>query len=633
MMKERPKPNSKENHSDTDARLSTGAQNVEKKLLKSVDPLELLEKRLAKLSEGLASEISATDQVHSTETIGTSTERSVFPIESQESVKITKLALLKRIEDSRERARFTQQKLREKDEMGRQEQQHREATVVQQQQQQETETCRLMNVSAPSNNEMEADVARFSEFLHEEKSSAMRKKESIATSKYSPSAPPAEDASELNCRVEDIGYYYPEIEGDSPPPPSYEEFELSVTLVEPTIYSQEEAPDTAASFVYDAFGNLITSEEKQRIEDEQRRILEMILREKSEREERKAIEISNGTPSSSIAESIDRLPSAILSPVSQHPSAATATSLSAAISTTPTLVRNPQTNLDSGSLVQSQSSFRTVTVGPGKQIQVHDQTKTREAILRGTAVLVECVSCSKWMQVADSAKLMYCPCCESVVPVIPQYKVKTQDEAIRITRDRQLAERLQSEYSLENDNSGANNVQSGHSDGELTFNSWREYVTAIFSTAPKPSGNQQSEANPHDSTSKVFSYAAEGRCTQESKEDGGNPVSQVRPQLYSPKIYGNDQSSRSNEEEESTSFLPARVASQQQNLFSCVEKSFSTVFSSMGRFGYGGEEKIEEVDEELLALTNHNLLLREETTNSSEYHRIFDYEDENCQKS
>jgi hypothetical protein len=35
----------------------------------------------------------------------------------------------------------------------------------------------------------------------------------------------------------------------------------------------------------------------------------------------------------------------------------------------------------------------------------------------------------------------------------------------------------------------------------------------------------------------------------------------------------------------------------------------------------------------LLALTNHNLLLREETTNSSEYHRIFDYEDENCQKS
>jgi hypothetical protein len=237
------------------------------------------------------------------------------------------------------------------------------------------------------------------------------------------------------------------------------------------------------------------------------------------------------------------------------------------------------------------------------------------------------------MQVADSAKLMYCPCCESVVPVIPQYKVKTQDEAIRITRDRQLAERLQNEYTLESENSTATNAQGSHSDGELTFNSWREYVTAIFSTAPKLSGDQQRGANPNGSTSNVFSYPAEGRCIQESKVESGNLVSQERPQLYSPTIYGNEQKSRSKEEEEATTFLPARVASQQQNLFSCVEKGFSTVFSSMGRLGYGGVEKIEEVDEELLALTNHNLLLREETTNSSEYHRLFDYEDENCQKS
>jgi hypothetical protein len=93
MMKERPKPNAKENHSDMDARPST-AHNAKEKSSKSVDPLELLEKRLAKLSEGLVSEISASDQDQSTETIGASAELSLFPLESQESVKITKLALL-----------------------------------------------------------------------------------------------------------------------------------------------------------------------------------------------------------------------------------------------------------------------------------------------------------------------------------------------------------------------------------------------------------------------------------------------------------------------------------------------------------------------------------------------------------
>lgn len=62
--------------------------------MKSADPLELLEKRLAKLSGGLVSATSASDQDRSTDITDTSEESSAWSSEAKESAKDTKLTLL-----------------------------------------------------------------------------------------------------------------------------------------------------------------------------------------------------------------------------------------------------------------------------------------------------------------------------------------------------------------------------------------------------------------------------------------------------------------------------------------------------------------------------------------------------------
>jgi hypothetical protein len=94
MMKERSKPTTKENHTDMDTRTSARTLNEEEKSMKSADPLELLEKRLAKLSGGLVSATSASDQDRSTDITDTSEESSAWSSEAKESAKDTKLTLL-----------------------------------------------------------------------------------------------------------------------------------------------------------------------------------------------------------------------------------------------------------------------------------------------------------------------------------------------------------------------------------------------------------------------------------------------------------------------------------------------------------------------------------------------------------
>jgi len=272
--------------------------------------------------------------------------------------------------------------------------------------------------------------------------------------------------------------------------------------------------------------------------------------------------------------------------------------------------------------------FRMVNVGAGRQVQVYDQTKTKEAIENGTAVLVECVSCSQWMQVTESAKFMYCPCCEVVVPVVLQNSVKTREEAIRLTQDRQLAEKLQNEFRVQSESAAI--AASAEQSNELTFSSWREYVSAIFFASPATT-EQQDDRNSQGQSSTMLTYPAQSRSNNSAQQSNTTRASmesvssqQRQPsQLHAAQVYGYEGTSN---DEEAAGLLPARVADPQPNLLSCVEKSFTTVVSSIGRLGYGEEEK--EVDEELLALTNRDMLLREETATSSEYHRLLDYEDD-----
>lgn len=87
----------------------------------------------------------------------------------------------------------------------------------------------------------------------------------------------------------------------------------------------------------------------------------------------------------------------------------------------------------------------SVDIGGGKKVALHGSEKTQEAIDKGTAALVLCLNCNNWMQVAETATLMFCPICSVVSPVVPQDQIMSKEEILQMEEDRKLAEALQAE--------------------------------------------------------------------------------------------------------------------------------------------------------------------------------------------
>ena len=74
---------------------------------------------------------------------------------------------------------------------------------------------------------------------------------------------------------------------------------------------------------------------------------------------------------------------------------------------------------------------------------LHRQEKTRTAIKNGTAVFVKCLNCDNWMQVTQSATLMFCPICSVVSQVAKQDNTPTTEETRHMDEDRKREEKLQ----------------------------------------------------------------------------------------------------------------------------------------------------------------------------------------------
>jgi hypothetical protein len=90
---------------------------------------------------------------------------------------------------------------------------------------------------------------------------------------------------------------------------------------------------------------------------------------------------------------------------------------------------------------------RTVNLGAGEDVPLHDQEKTKQAIKDGTAILCQCINCQNWMQVTDNATLMFCPVCQVVSPVERDGSSPNVDmeAAAQMTADQKMAEQLQQE--------------------------------------------------------------------------------------------------------------------------------------------------------------------------------------------
>lgn len=99
--------------------------------------------------------------------------------------------------------------------------------------------------------------------------------------------------------------------------------------------------------------------------------------------------------------------------------------------------------------MEEREPTRTVQIGAGQHVALHGQERTKAAITAGTAILVQCMNCQNWMQVTNTATLMYCPVCSVVSPVQHQSEVMTREEAIQLSQDRKMAEELQRQFNDE----------------------------------------------------------------------------------------------------------------------------------------------------------------------------------------
>lgn len=219
-----------------------------------------------------------------------------------------------------------------------------------------------------------------------------------------------------------------------PPPPSFDVFEQQ--MQQPSTDMSQTMPvatDDDGVFEVDFEGNPISPEQRQAMLDEQRELYESIMKEKA----------ANDTAiAQASADAFDqRSSSAAVHAMDEHTRGMDLVGQNIG----ETSDSAGSASAEAGDESERQASRRLVKIGNNQTVALHGQERTKKAIKEGTAILVQCVNCQNWMQVTDTATLMFCPVCQVVSPVIKQNDVVTKEEAIQLTMDRKLAEKLQQE--------------------------------------------------------------------------------------------------------------------------------------------------------------------------------------------
>jgi len=247
-----------------------------------------------------------------------------------------------------------------------------------------------------------------------------------------PAAAPAKDTVDLDFIAQaGIEKVMPPPSSDqvTAAPPSFEQFEANTAGA-----AAGAAADIDESlFELDELGNALSPEEKKRMIEEQRAIMAAIEKEAA---------ANKAAIAAAQAENFEqRSGAAAVRAVNDGPSARSSGGASAA----------PAARAAAAAASASSSSDvgPTVNIGEGQNVALHGQEKTKKAIADGTAILVQCLNCNNWMQVTESATLMFCPVCQVVSPVMKQDEVQTTEEARQLDMDHKLAMQLQAEINAE----------------------------------------------------------------------------------------------------------------------------------------------------------------------------------------
>jgi hypothetical protein len=205
----------------------------------------------------------------------------------------------------------------------------------------------------------------------------------------------------------------------------------------------------------------------------------------------------------------------------------------------------------------------TVNLGEGNEVPLHGQEKTQKAIEDGTAIIVQCLSCSNWMQVTGEAEVMFCPICQTVCHVEKAGAASAADmeAAAQLAADAELAEKLQKEeYARAGGGGGSTRRRQARTPAPAPAaategQSWYDWLVGAPAPAPAASSNARSaEIRPQ-----------RGLVAATTGEEGG--IGRSRSYDESQGLIGGG----------------ARVA-QQKSMFACVADSITDAANQMTAF-------------------------------------------------
>ena len=340
----------------------------------------------------------------------------------------------------------------------------------------------------------------------------------------------------------------------APLPPSFAEFETA------QINQNASVVDEDGIFAYDENGNPLTMQQRQTMVDEQRRLYERIVEENATRSKDAA---------ANKADAFDvRSTNAVARAMPGGEEVATNAA-----------GRNRQP-VDA----QRTDAVRQIQIGANQTAAIHGQDRTKQAIRDGTAILVQCLSCQNWMQVTDTATLMMCPVCQVVSPVIRQDQVLTKEEAIQLTMDRKMAEKLQEEAYAEQDQEGSQDNDVGFFGslfGSSEAASAKEGAASLANTT-HASDSWWDKMSSMVSSGIVLSSSAKERSDLGVTRPPGNPDYPGAPAacnnneetcgLLTPAVVEGDGNLAN---------LPAARGAEQRPLFSCVVEGMSNAASAI----------------------------------------------------
>jgi len=377
-----------------------------------------------------------------------------------------------------------------------------------------------------------------------------------------------------------------------PPPPSFEVFEQQ--MQQPSTDMSQPMPavaDDDGIFELDLEGNPISPEQRQAMLDEQRKLYESIMKEKA---------ANDSAIAQASADAFDqRSSSAAVRAMDEHNRGMD--SVGQNIGET-----SNSASAEAGDQPSRQASRRLVKIGNNQTVALHGQERTKKAIKEGTAILVQCVNCQNWMQVTDTATLMFCPVCQVVSPVIKQSDVLTKEEAIQLTMDRKLAEKLQQEAYAERE-AATNEEQEekgylerlGNGVADATDSMWKS-ISGLVSygvtseQSPRAAG-QSTERGELAVTRPPGAAPSSTYPGLQARINDSQPAprSEETRGLLSPVVVDGNEAN-----------LPAGRVAESKPLFSCFMDSVNSAAGAVWSSEADGDGNVHGVDSSSLLMTN-----------------------------